>query len=98
MILNYILESQSNKIVIKKSAKENWEVLRRFHMGMDRIVEAKVEALKREFETISMNKNGIVDEYSNRFALIVTNLRDLEETLDEYGDVSGLLRSVPKRF
>ena len=98
MILNSISESQSNKIVIKKSAKENWEVLRRFHVGIGRIVEAKVEVLKREFETISMSRNEIVDEYSNRFSRIVTNLRDLEETLDEYGDVSRLLRSVPKRF
>ena len=64
---------------------------------MDRIVEAKVEALKREFETISMKRNETVDEYLNRFDRIITNLRDLEETLDEYGDVSRLLRSVPKR-
>ena len=38
MILNSILESQSNQIAIKKSAKENWEVLCTFHVGMDRVV------------------------------------------------------------
>ena len=57
MILNSISESQRNEIIIKKSAKENWEVLCKFHMRMDRMVEAKVQALKREFEKISMKRN-----------------------------------------
>ena len=98
MILNSISESQSNQIDIKKSAKENWEVLRTFHVGMEKVVQAKVQALKREFETISMKRNEKIDDYSNRFARIVTNLRDLGESLDEYGAVLRLLRSVPKDF
>ena len=68
MILNSISESQSNQIDIKKSAKENWEVLRTFYVGMDKVVQAKVQALKREFETISMKRNEKIDDYSNRFA------------------------------
>ena len=98
MILNSISESQSNQIDIKKSAKENWEVLRTFHVGMDKVVQAKVQALKREFETISTKRNEKIDDYSNHFARIVTNFRDLGECLDEYGAVSSLLRSVPKDF
>ena len=68
MILNSISESQSNQIDIKKSAKENWEVLHTFHVGMDKVLQAKVQALKREFETISMKRNEKIDDYSNRFA------------------------------
>ena len=98
MILNSISESQSNQIDIKKSAKENWYVLRTFHVGMNKKVQEKVQALKREFETISMETNEKIDDYSNCFAQIVTNLRDLGEILDEYGAVSRLLRSVPKDF
>ena len=98
MILNSILESQSNQIDIKKSAKENWEVLRTFHVGMDRVVQVKVQALKREFEKISTKRNEKVDEYLNHFACIFTNLKNLGESLDEYDDVWRLLRSVPKEF
>ena len=54
---------------------------------MDRVVQAKVQALKREFETISMKGNEKVDDYSIFFARICTNLRDLGESLDEYCDV-----------
>ena len=39
-----------------------------------------------------------MDDYSNCLAPILTNLRDLGESLDEYGAVSRLLRSVPKDF
>ena len=98
MILNSISESQSNQIDIKKSVKENWEVLRTFHLGMDKVVQAKLQALKREFETISMKRNEKIDDYSNHFARIVTNLRDLGESLDEYGIVSRLLSSVSNDF
>ena len=98
MILNSISKSQSNQINIKKSAKENWEVLYTFHVGMNKVVQAKVKDLKREFEKISMKRNEKIDDYSNRFARIVTNLRDLGESLDEYGAVSRLLMYVPKDF
>ena len=98
MILSSISESQSDEIDIKKSAKENWEVLCTFHVGMDRVVQAKVQALKREFEIISMKRNVKVVDYSNQFARIVTNLRDLGESLDEYGTVLRVFRSFPKYF
>ena len=62
------------------------------------MLQAKLQALKREFKTISMKRNEKIDDYSNRFARIVTNLRDLGESIDEYGAVSRLLRSVPKDF
>ena len=45
-----------------------------------------------------MIKNENVDDCSNLFARIVTNLRDLGESLDEYGSVSRLFRSFPKDF
>ena len=98
IILNSILESQSNQIDVKKSAKENWKVLHTFHVVMDKVVQAKVQALKREFETISMKRNEKIYDYSNHFAQIVTNLRDLGESLDEYGVVSSFQRSFPKDF
>ena len=63
MILISSSESQSNEIIIKKSAKENWEVLHTFHVGMDRMVEAKVQTLKREFDTISTKRNEQLDQY-----------------------------------
>ena len=46
MILKSISKSQSFQIDIKKSANKNWEVLLKFYVGVDHVV----QALKREFE------------------------------------------------
>ena len=68
VILNSISDSQSTEIDIKKSAKDNWKVLRTLHVGKDRVVQEKVQTLKREFETIFMRRNEKVDDHSNRIA------------------------------
>ena len=60
--------------------------------------QSNVQDLKRKFETISIKRNEKVDDYSNYFAQIVINLRDLGESLDEYSVVSRLLRSVTNDF
>ena len=39
-----------------------------------------------------------MDDYLNHFARIVTNLRDLGESRDEYSVVSRLLKSAHKDF
>ena len=62
------------------------------------MVRENVQALKREFETISMKRNEKVDEQPNYFARVVSSLRNLGESLDEHGAISRLLRSVPKEF
>ena len=41
------------------------------------MVQAKVQALKREIEKTSMKRNEKVDDYSNHFARIFTNLLNL---------------------
>ena len=98
MILNFISELQSNQINIKKGAKENWEICCRFYVRMDHVVQAKMQILKMEFETISMKRKEKVDVYSNRFARVITNLRDFGENLHENDVVSRRLRSVPKEI
>ena len=61
MIFNSISKSQSSQKDIKKSDKGNWEVHRKVYVGMDHVVQATVQTLKREFEIISMKRNEKVD-------------------------------------
>ena len=56
---------------------------------MDKVVQAKVQAFKREFEKISMKRNEKIDDYSNSFARIVINLRDLGKVLMSMGLFQG---------
>ena len=58
MILNYISESQCHQINIKKSAKENCEILCTLHVEVYQVVQSKVQALKRDFGTLLLKKNN----------------------------------------
>ena len=60
------------------------------------MVQEKMQAMRREFETISMKRNEKVDEYSNYFVHVVTSMRDLGESHDEYSIVSRLHMSFAK--
>ena len=73
---NYHICAMRMEVSLEKCAKESSEVLHTIHVGMDRVVQAKVQALKREFEIISTKRNEKVDDYSNCFARIFTNLTD----------------------
>ena len=63
MILNCISESQSHRANIKKSVKENWEVLWPLHVKVDFMVQPKVKVLKREFQTLLMKNNEKVENF-----------------------------------
>ena len=74
MILSSISESQSHKTDIKKSARENWGILCTVRVGVDQVVQSKVQTLNRDFETLTMKKNEKVADYSTQFVRVISNL------------------------
>ena len=44
-ILNSILESLSFQWDFKKTAKENWETIQILHVGVDHVVQSKIQSL-----------------------------------------------------
>ena len=76
-ILNSVLESISFQLDVKKIAKENWEIIQTLHVGVDHVVQSKIQTLGREFENIAMKKDEKVSDFSSRFAKIIYELRDL---------------------
>ena len=44
-ILNSVLESLSFQLDVKKTAKENWETIQILHVGVDHIVQSKIQLL-----------------------------------------------------
>ena len=83
---------------IKKSAKVNWEIIRSFHVGIDRLAQSRAQGLRREFENLSMKKTDKVSEFTDKFSRIVFELRQLEESVDDKEAVKKLLRSMPLRY
>ena len=53
-----------------------------------------MQALKREFKTLTVKNNEKVDAYSTLFVHVIPSLRNLEENFDDSDVVSRLLRSI----
>ena len=97
-ILAAIPESSGIQLDIKKLAKVNWEIIRSFHVGIDRIAQSRAQGLIREFENLSMKKTDKVSEFTDKFSRIVFKLRQLGERVDDKEAVKKLLRSMPSRY
>ena len=74
-ILNSVSESVSFQLDVKKTTKENWEVIRILHVGVDHVVQSKIQWLGREFENLAMK----ISDFSSCFTKVIFELRDLGE-------------------
>ena len=97
-MLAAIPESSGIQLDIKKSAKVNWEIIRSFHVGIDRLAQSRAQGLRREFENLSMKRTDKVSEFTDKFSRIVFELRQLGERVDDKEAVKKLLRSMPPRY
>ena len=97
-ILNSILESMSFQLDVKKTVKENWETIRILHVGVDHVVQSKIQSLRREFKNLAMKKDEKVSDFSSCFTKIISKLRGLGERLEEKEAVAKLLRSMPVKY
>ena len=73
-----IPESSGVQLDIKKSAKVNWELIRSFHVGIDRLAQSRAQGLRREFENLSMKKTDKVSEFTINSLELSLNCANLE--------------------
>ena len=67
-------------------------------MGVDHVVQSKIQSLRREFENLAMKKDEKASDFSFRFTKIISELRDLGERLEEKEAVAKRLRSMPVKY
>ena len=82
----------------KNIVKEAWEVVKTMPLGADRVKEVNAQKLLQEFENISFKDGETVDDFGMRINNLVTNLKALEETVDEPRVVKKFLRVIPAKF
>ena len=97
-MLAAILETSNVQLDIKKSAKENWEIIQSFHVGIDRLTQSRAHGVKRELKNLSMKKTEKVSEFTEKFSRIVFELRELGEKIDDKEAVKKLLLSMPPMY
>lgn len=82
----------------KETAKEAWQALKEMHAGDDRVKKARVQALRREFERMSMKASEGVGEFALKLTSLVNEMRALGSKMEDIAVVEKLLRAVPDKF
>ncbi|XP_078427941.1 uncharacterized protein LOC144700313 [Wolffia australiana] len=97
-MLAVIPETSGVQLDIKKSAKENWEIIRSFHVGIDRLAQSRAQGLRREFENLTMKKEDKLSDFTDKFTRTVFELRQCGDNIRDREAVKKLFRSMPLRY
>ncbi|XP_076914899.1 uncharacterized protein LOC143574060 [Bidens hawaiensis] len=90
-----IPEDQVMQVRNMATAKEIWAELRTFHIGDDRVREARLQTLTQELDNMKLKEMETIDEYSNRLSGIASRSSSLGEVVDETKLVKTFLTSLP---
>ena len=98
VIMSGILEELLGILDAKKTAKENWEILRQRNLSADRVIQSRIQGLRRDLEMLTMGKSDLVVDFEMKFMHIVSDLRNLGEAMEEKEVVRQFLRATPAKF
>lgn len=97
-IFRAVHESIFPRIATTTKTKQAWNTLETTYQGMAMVKTAKLQMLRRDFETISMKESENVDSFITHVIGLVTQIRSHGETLEERRIVEKVLRILPARF
>ena len=97
-IMSGVLEELLGILYAKKTVKENWEILCQRNLGVDRVIQSRIQGLRRDLEMLTMGKSDSVVDFAMKFTHIVPDLRNLGEAMDEKEVVQRFLRATPAKF
>ena len=86
------------RIAAATTSTEAWETLKQEYMGDKKVIAVKMQTLRRNFETLGMQKNEKVQEYLSRVSGIVNHMKSFGESLSNETIVCKVLRSLPPKF
>jgi hypothetical protein len=91
-------ESILPRVASTKKAKEAWDILQTTYQGMDKVKTAKLQILRRDFETMSMKDSDTVDSFYTHVIGLINQIKSHGETIDDRKVVEKVLRSLPPKF
>ena len=86
------------RVAEKETAADVWAALRSMHVGVERVREARIQSLKSDFDNLKMSEAESVDEFAEKFMMIVGRIHELGDAMDEKYVVKKLLRAVSTKF
>ena len=97
-IMSCVPEELLGILDAKKTAKENSELFCQRNLGVDRVIQSRIQGLKRDLEMLTMGKSDSVVDFTMKFTHIVSDLRNLGEAMEEKEVVQRFLRATPTKF
>ncbi|XP_047178259.1 uncharacterized protein LOC124845232 [Vigna umbellata] len=97
-LYNAVDESGFEKIANAKSAKEAWEILKVAYKGDTRVMQVRVQALRREFEHMEMDENEGIADFIARVQKMVNQLRMNGEEVPPNRVAEKILRNLTDDF
>lgn len=93
-----VVDTVFTKIAAATSAKEAWTVLKTAFQGNSKVLEIRLQGLRREFETLNMNQGESVQAFLTRVTSIVNQIKSCGDDLTEKVVVMKVLRSLTTKF
>jgi hypothetical protein len=101
-VKNYLFQAIDRSILetilVRDSAKDIWDAMKRKYQGSTKVKRAQLQALRREFEVLAMGENETVNEYFARTLAIANRMTAHGETMAQVTVVEKVLRSMPAKF
>ncbi|XP_076939409.1 uncharacterized protein LOC143608108 [Bidens hawaiensis] len=98
LLFQAIPENMVLQIANFTSAKEIWDALKVRHVGVDRVIEARLETLESDFESLKMGVDESLDVYAGKISEITSQASNLGHTMNDKKLVRKLLSSVPEKL
>ncbi|KAJ9565577.1 hypothetical protein OSB04_001543 [Centaurea solstitialis] len=85
-------------ILDKSSAKAIWDSMRQKYEGSTKVKRAQLQALRKEYELLTMKEREKVDAFMARTLTIVNKMKANGEALSQASVVAKVLRSLTPKF
>jgi hypothetical protein len=101
-VKNYLFQSIDRSILetilVRDTAKDIWDAMRRKYQGSTKVKRAQLQSLRREYEVLAMRESETVNEYFARTLAIANRMTSHGERIEQVMVVEKILRSMPQKF
>ena len=99
MIISQSIDDETLlRVTEKETAADVWAALRSMHVGVERVREARIQSLRLDFDNLKMSDAECMDDFAEKFMMLVGRIRELGDAMEEKYVVKKLLRAVSTKF
>lgn len=97
-LLQALPEDLLMQVATKETSKEVWDCLKTRFIGAERVRDARMQTLKKAFDSMRMNEDETLDQYAGRITTVAVKYSSVGGTLDDTALVKKLFDTTPDRF